>query len=110
LGAEGVERLTDPRGLPVLWMLAATWLALAEPLAFAFDRHINMAADRFSLKHAGAPDGLAEALVRENGLAPVDPTWLQEWVACTHPGLKTRLAQAMAWKAGRGGGRGTTFP
>lgn len=98
-GDERERGLADPRGLPVLWALAALWLALAQPLAFAFDRAANLRADRFSLEHAREPDGLAEVLVRENGSAPVDPPALVLWLVCSHPPLKARIAQAMAWKA-----------
>lgn len=99
LGSEARPRLSDPRAAAVVWALAAVWLAIATPAAFAFDRFINLRADRFSLDHAREPDGLAAALARENGLAPVDPPPLVRWIVCSHPPLKARLAQAMAWKA-----------
>jgi STE24 endopeptidase len=91
--------VADPRALPVLWALAAVWIALAQPLAFAWDRAVNLRADRFSLEHAREPDGLALALIRENGLAPVDPPVLERWIVCSHPPLKDRIDQAMRWKA-----------
>ena len=90
--------LSDPRALPVLWALAAAWMALAQPLAFAWDQAINLRADRFSLEHAREPDGLAMKLVRENGLQPVDPPLIERLITCSHPPLKDRVDQAMRWK------------
>jgi STE24 endopeptidase len=95
------ERMTvsDPRALPVLWALAAAWIGLAHPLAFAWNRAINVRADQFSLEHAREPDGLAMKLIRENGLQPVDPTLIERLIVCSHPPLKERIDQAMRWKA-----------
>jgi STE24 endopeptidase len=89
---------SDLRALPVLWALAAAWIGLAQPLAFAWDRAINVRADRFSLEHAREPDGLAMKLIRENGLQPVDPPLIERLIVCSHPPLKDRLDQAMRWK------------
>jgi STE24 endopeptidase len=95
----GEIAVSDPRALPVLWALAAAWMALAQPLEFAWDQAINLRADRFSLEHAREPDGLAMKLVRENGLQPVDPPLIERLITCSHPPLKDRLDQAMRWKA-----------
>ena len=97
--ARGRIAVSDPRALPVLWALAAAWMALAQPLAFAWDQAINLRADRFSLEHAREPDGLAMKLVRENGLQPADPPLIERLIVCSHPPLKDRLDQAMRWKA-----------
>ena len=75
--------------------MAAAWMALAQPLALAWDRAINLRADRFSLEHAHEPDGLAMKLVRENGLQPLDPPLFERLITCSHPPLKARLDQAM---------------
>jgi STE24 endopeptidase len=95
----GDYALADARSLPVLWALAAVWIALAQPAAFAWDRAVNLRADRFSLEHAREPDGLVEGLIRENGSAPIDPPLIQRWIVCSHPPLKDRVDQAMRWKA-----------
>ncbi len=94
----------DARSLPVVWMLVVTWLALAGPAALAFDRYINMRADRFSLDHAREPDALIRTLIRQAGSAPVDPPIWQRLIACSHPPLKDRIAQALRWKAAHGVG------
>jgi Zn-dependent protease with chaperone function len=104
MGAAATKRwngagLADVRGLPVVWALASLWLAIAQPAALAFDRAINLRADRFSLEHAREPDGLAEALIKGNGLQPVDPTPVELWLTCSHPALKDRIGRAMRWKA-----------
>jgi STE24 endopeptidase len=104
-GDEHTKRfaLADARGLPVLWALAAAWLAIAQPLAFAWDRAVNLRADRFSLEHAHEPDGLVQALVRQNGLEPIDPPPAERWLVMSHPPLKARIEQAMRWKAAQPG-------
>jgi STE24 endopeptidase len=83
----------------VLWALTAVWVGLAQPAAFAWDRAVNLRADRFSLAHAREPDGLAMKLVRENGLEPADPPRIERLIVASHPPLKDRLDQAMRWKA-----------
>jgi STE24 endopeptidase len=102
--ADGLEekagiRMYDARSLPILWALAAAWIALAHPAAFAWDRAANLRADRFSLEYTREPDGLVAGLIRENGLQPVDPPWFERWIVMSHPPLKDRISQAMRWKA-----------
>ena len=97
--SRGRIAVSDPRALPLLWALAAAWIGLAQPVAFAWDRAVNLRADRFSLEHAREPDGLAVSLVRQNGLQPVDPPLIERLIVCSHPPLKDRLDQAMRWKA-----------
>lgn len=90
--------LADPRGLPLLWALGALWISAAVPVAFAWDRAVNLRADLYSLEHAREPDGLAMTLIRENGGQAIDPPGVVRWIALSHPPLRDRIDQAMRWK------------
>jgi STE24 endopeptidase len=98
LGA-GTAGPADPEGLPALAALALVAMAVAAPISAGYLRWANVRADAFSLDHARAPDGLAAALERDWNHESVDPSPVERAIFYTHPPLKSRLEQAMAWKA-----------
>src|SRR5690606_32285292 len=77
VGAEGVEGLEDPAGLPVIGIILAVLGLLSTPLEAALTRTIEADADRFSLERANEPDGLAKALVKTVEYRAATPSMLE---------------------------------
>ena len=91
--------LGDPRGLPVLMFMGATFMLLISPLLNSFARTIETDADRYSLETENKPDGLASALVKTAEYRYPRPGKLEEILFYDHPSVENRVRRAMQWKA-----------
>ena len=99
LGGGEVSGLADPAGLPVLSVILAVLGLLATPLFTTATRLQEADADRFSLEHAHAPDGLAKALVKTIEYRADSPGPLEEFLFYDHPSVRRRVQACMDWKA-----------
>jgi STE24 endopeptidase len=99
LGARGVKELSDPAGLPVVGVIFTILFLLATPLTSSVSRIGEADADRFSLEHFNAPDGLAKALVKTIEYRAATPSRLEEALFYDHPAVGARIRRAMDWKA-----------
>jgi STE24 endopeptidase len=95
--------LADPRGVPVLMFVVALFGAIALPLENTLSRMQETSADRYSLRAANLPDGLARALVKTAEYRYPRPSAVQEIVFYTHPSVERRVRMAMDWKAAHPG-------
>jgi STE24 endopeptidase len=98
-GAEGVEGLADPAGMPVIGVILTVLGLLATPLTNAVTRVGEADADRFSLERAKEPDGLARALVKTIEYRAATPSKLEELIFYSHPAVGSRIRRCMDWKA-----------
>jgi STE24 endopeptidase len=99
LGADNVQGLADPAGLPVLAVILAVLGLLAAPLQNSLIRLAETDADRFSLEQVNEPDGLAKALVKTIEYRAASPSQLEEVLFYDHPAVSVRIRRAMDWKA-----------
>ena len=99
MGLADIHGPEDATAAPALIAVALVYFSLAVAADHAFIRWINVRADQYSLDHAKAPDGLAQALLLEWKGETVDPAPLQEALFYDHPSLQSRLEHAMRWKA-----------
>ena len=99
LGADNVQGLADPAGLPVLAVILAVLGLLAAPLHNSLTRIVETDADRFSLEHVNEPDGLAKALVKTIAYRAASPSQLEEVLFYDHPAVSVRIRRGMDWKA-----------
>jgi STE24 endopeptidase len=99
LGATRVGGVADPAGLPVLAAIAAVLGLLATPAFNTMIRTIEADADRFSLEHANAPDGLSKALIKTAEYRAPSPSAVEEFIFYDHPSVENRVRRAMEWKA-----------
>ena len=91
--------LADPAGLPAAMAVGITAVTLATVGYDNVVRLVNVRADHYALDHAREPDGLAQELLAAPLVDKVDPSGLEETLFYNHPALKTRILQAMRWKA-----------
>ncbi|HEY5046947.1 MAG TPA: M48 family metallopeptidase [Rhizomicrobium sp.] len=94
-----VRAIDDPAGLPVLTALLSIFLLLATPVTNTITRTTEAQADIFGLNAARQPDGFAEATLQLSEYRKLDPTPLEEFVFYDHPSGRTRISNAMRWKA-----------
>lgn len=99
LGANRVEGIADPAGLPVLMAVLTVLGVLGTPIFATMTRMIEADADHFSLVHANEPDGLAKALIKTAEYRAPSPTPLEEFLFYDHPSVENRIRRAMEWKA-----------
>ena len=94
-----VRSIDDPAGLPVLVALLSIFFVLATPVTNTISRTLEAQADIFGLNAARQPDGFATATLKLSEYRKLDPTPLEEFVFYDHPSGRTRIANAMRWKA-----------
>jgi STE24 endopeptidase len=99
LNAKGVTGIADPAGLPVLAVILAVLGLLGGPITNTLIREVESDADRYSLVHFNAPDGLAKALVKTIEYRAATPSKLEEVLFYDHPAVGVRVRRAMDWKA-----------
>ena len=99
LGADNVQGLADPAGLPVLAVILAVLGLVAAPLQNSLIRLAETDADRFSLERVNEPDGLAKALVKTIAYRAASPSQLEEMLFYDHPAVSVRIRRGMDWKA-----------
>ncbi|MDO1558380.1 M48 family metallopeptidase [Brevundimonas sp. 2R-24] len=99
LGADRVQGIADPAGLPVLAAIGAVLGLLFTPVGTTLTRLIEADADQFSLTHAQEPDGLAKALIKTAEYRAPSPSVLEETIFYDHPSVENRIRRAMEWKA-----------
>ncbi len=94
-----VRRVEDPAGLPILAALAALFLLLATPVLNAVVRGAEIQADIFGLNAARKPDAFATAALKVANYRKLDPAPWEEAIFYDHPSGRTRIWEAMRWKA-----------
>ena len=99
LGANGVESIADPAGVPVLTAVLAVLSLLATPLTNTLVRTAETDADNFSLQRVNEPEGLAKALVKTIEYRAATPSAVEEFIFYDHPSVGWRVRNAMNWKA-----------
>jgi STE24 endopeptidase len=99
VGAEGVEGIADPAGLPIIVIVLTVLGLLATPISNSATRFIEADADRFSLERADEPDGLARALVKTIEYRAAEPSPVEEFIFYSHPSVGSRIRRCMEWKA-----------
>lgn len=94
-----VRNIEDPAGLPVFYGLISIFFVLATPVTNTISRTLEAQADIFGLNAAREPDGFATATLKLGEYRKLDPTPFEEFVFYDHPSGRTRIFNAMRWKA-----------
>ena len=99
VGAKDIKGISDPAGLPVIYIIIAVVGLLGTPITSSVSRMAETDADKFSLEHFNEPDGLAKALVKTIEYRAATPSKLEEVMFYDHPAVGSRVRRAMDWKA-----------
>ena len=94
-----VRSIEDPAGLPLAMALFSVFFFVVTPITNTISRTQEIQADIFGLNVARLPDAFATTVLKVNNYRKLDPTPLEEFVFYDHPSGRTRLNEAMDWKA-----------
>jgi STE24 endopeptidase len=94
-----LSSLQDVGSLPLLAALFSLALFVATPVTNTIVRTMEIEADLFGLNLAREPDAMAEALLSLVEYRKADPGPIEEVLFFDHPSTRTRIYNAMRWKA-----------
>ena len=95
----GVAGITDPAAVAVAVIVLTLFFFVLTPVTNSLTRFHEAQADIFGLNAARAPDGEARMDLLLGQYRKLEPTPLEEIVFFDHPSGRTRIHQAMVWKA-----------
>lgn len=91
--------MQDVGSLPLLGALLAVAFFVATPVINTITRTMETEADYFGLNLAREPDGMAEVMLKLVEYRKPDPGPIEEALFFDHPSARTRIFNAMRWKA-----------
>jgi len=95
-----LEGVSDVAALPLLALVLATFTLVLSPLANAYNRHLEEAADRFSLNATANPEAFATMLTKltDQNLSESEPSKWSEFLFYDHPPYFKRLELANRYR------------
>ena len=94
-----ISDLSDIGGLPLLVLLFALLVFLATPISNNITRTMEIEADYFGINAAREPDASASVAMKLSTYRKINPGYWEEIIFYDHPSGKTRVLNAMKWKA-----------
>jgi STE24 endopeptidase len=94
-----VRTISDPAGLPLAMALVAFFAFLGTPITNTIVRTQEIQADIFGLNAVRQPDAFAKTILKLSVYRKLDPTPFEEFWFYDHPSGRTRITEAMRWKA-----------
>ena len=94
-----VRTVDDPAGLPILVALATLFFFVATPVNNWISRSTEIQADMFGLNAVRKPDAFATVVLKLSTYRKLDPGPWEEAIFYDHPSGRTRIWEAMRWKA-----------
>ena len=94
-----VRTIDDPAGLPLIVALFSVFFLLATPVTNTISRTHEIQADIFGLNAVRQPDAFATLALKLSEYRKLDPSPWEEFVFYDHPSGRTRIWEAMRWKA-----------
>jgi STE24 endopeptidase len=94
-----VGGVADVASLPLLGAVFSVYFFFATPVINSLSRAHEVEADLWGLNLAREPHGEAEVLLKLVEYRKADPGALEEVIFFTHPSTRTRIYNAMRWRA-----------
>lgn len=94
-----VRTIDDPAGLPVIVALAALFFFVATPFTNWISRSTEIHADMYGLNAVRKPDAFSTIALKLSNYRKLDPGPWEEAIFYDHPSGRTRIWEAMRWKA-----------
>ena len=94
------EGVSDVAALPLLALVLAAFTLVLSPLANAYNRHLEEAADRYSLAATANPEAFATMLTKltDQNLSESEPSRWAEFLFYDHPPYSKRLETASRYR------------
>jgi len=95
-----LEGISDVAALPLLALVLASFALILMPLTNAYNRHLEEAADRYSLATTANPEAFATMLTKltDQNLAESEPSRWSELLFYDHPTYSRRLELARRYR------------
>jgi STE24 endopeptidase len=90
---------TDIAALPLVLLLASIYFFVLTPISNTQTRTQELEADMYGLNASRQPDGGAQGAIHLGEYRKMSPGSMEEWFFYDHPSGRTRIYNAMRWKA-----------
>ena len=94
-----IRGLTDIAALPLVLLLGSIYLFVLTPILNTETRTQELEADMYGLNASRQPDGGAQGAIHLGEYRKMSPGPMEEWFFYDHPSGRTRIYNAMRWKA-----------
>jgi Zn-dependent protease with chaperone function len=94
-----IEGIGDTVGLPLILLLLFAFLFVTQPLTNSWGRTLEAQADDFGLDASHQPDAAATTFLKLGEYRDLEPNPLIETLFYDHPSGRSRIQNAMEWKA-----------
>jgi STE24 endopeptidase len=94
-----IRGLTDIAALPLVLLLGSIYFFVLTPILNTETRTQELEADMYGLNASRQPDGGAQGAIHLGEYRKMSPGPLEEWFFYDHPSGRTRIYNAMRWKA-----------
>lgn len=98
-GKWGTRGIDDLALFPAAVMAITVILLLATPITNTMTRSQEAEADMYGINASRQPDGFAEAMLKLGQYRKMEPGPVEELILFDHPSGRTRIIEAMRWKA-----------
>ena len=94
-----IRAITDVAVIPLVFLLASIFFFVLTPIINTHIRTTELEADMYGLNASRQPDGAAQGAIHLGEYRKMSPGPLEEWIFYDHPSGRTRIYNAMRWKA-----------
>jgi STE24 endopeptidase len=94
-----IRDLTDVAVIPLVFLLASIYFFVLTPIVNTHIRTNELEADMYGLNASRQPDGAAQGAIHLGEYRKMSPGPAEEWIFYDHPSGRTRIYNAMRWKA-----------
>jgi len=94
-----IRDIGDPAVLPLVVLLGSILFFVLTPVQNTFTRMQEHEADMYGLNASRQPDGFAQGAIHLGEYRKMSPGPVEEWIFFDHPSGRTRIYDAMRWKA-----------
>jgi len=94
-----ISGMEDIGGFPLIMVLFSLFIFISTPVQNNITRNKELEADYFGLNTAREPDAFASVILKLSEYRKISPGHWEEILFFDHPSGKTRIYNAMRWKA-----------
>jgi STE24 endopeptidase len=94
-----IRGITDVAVIPLVFLLASIYFFVLTPIINTHIRTSELEADMYGLNASRQPDGAAQGAIHLGEYRKMSPGPMEEWIFYDHPSGRTRIYNAMRWKA-----------
>jgi len=94
-----IRGITDVAVIPLVFLLASIFFFVLTPIINTHIRTSELEADMYGLNASRQPDGAAQGAIHLGEYRKMSPGPVEEWIFYDHPSGRTRIYNAMRWKA-----------